>query len=68
MTGLPPGYGPRPRRIALRRGAVDLDDAAGLAAVGELVGDAERPPVVECAAEPFVGVTTDSRPIPGLFE
>lgn len=68
MTGLPPGYGPRPKRLALKRGAVDPEDAAGLAAVADLVGDAQAASVVDCAAEPFVGVTTDGRPIPGLFE
>ncbi|MBO0686103.1 MAG: DUF3500 domain-containing protein, partial [Candidatus Dormibacteraeota bacterium] len=68
MTGLPPGYGPRPKRLALKRGAVDPEDAAGLAAVADLVGDAQAASVVECAAEPFVGVTTDGHPVPGLFE
>jgi hypothetical protein len=67
VTGLR-GYGPRPANLPLRRGAVDFTDAAGVAAMLALVGDAELPPVTEGAAQPFVGVTTDGSAIPGLFE
>ena len=67
MTGLG-GYGPRPANLPLRRGAVDFTDAAGMAAIAQLIGDAELPPVVETAAEPFAGITTDGVAIQGLFE
>lgn len=67
MTGLR-GYGPRPANLPLRRGAVDLTDTAGAAAMLELVGDAELPPVAAGAAEPFTGITTDGIPVPGLYE
>ena len=33
----------------------------------ELIGDAELPPIEENAVKPFVGVTVDGRPQPGLF-
>ncbi|MCW8378712.1 DUF3500 domain-containing protein [Streptomyces justiciae] len=67
MTGLG-GYGPRPANLPLHRGAVDFTDGAGVAAMLELVGDAELPPVEATAAQHFVGVTTDGHPVPGLFE
>ena len=67
MTNLR-GYGPRPANLPLRRGAVDFSDEAGVAAILELVGDAELPPVEETASQPFVGLTTDGNPLPGLFE
>lgn len=67
MTSLG-GFGPRPANLPLRRGAVDFTDEAGVRAVLKLIGDAELPPVEETAAQPFVGVTTDGRPLPGLFE
>ncbi|MEV7976798.1 DUF3500 domain-containing protein [Streptomyces sp. NPDC086519] len=67
MTGLG-SYGPRPANLPLRRGAVDFSDEAGIAAVFALIGDAELPPVAETAGQPFVGVTTDGNPVPGLFE
>lgn len=67
MTGLG-GCGPRPANLPLRRGAVDFTDAAGMAAIAQLIGDAELPPVVETAAEPFAGLTTDGVAIQGLFE
>ncbi|MEU1183294.1 DUF3500 domain-containing protein [Streptomyces sp. NPDC005820] len=66
MTGLG-GYGPRPANLPLRRGVVDFSDEAGVAAILALVGDAELPPVAETAGLPFVGVTTDGRPVPDLF-
>ncbi|MFD4509165.1 DUF3500 domain-containing protein [Streptomyces sp. NPDC058457] len=67
MTGLG-GYGPRPANLPLRRGVVDFSDEAGVAAILALVGDAELPPVAETAGLPFVGVTTDGNPLPGLFD
>jgi hypothetical protein len=67
VTG-PRGYGLRPIKLPLRRGAADFTDAAGVEAILKLLGDAELPPVVESAAEPFIGVTTDGSPVPGLFE
>jgi uncharacterized protein DUF3500 len=66
MTGLG-GYGLRPANLPLRRGMVDFADGAGVAAMRELIGDAELPPVTETAGQPFVGVTTDGNPVPGLF-
>ena len=67
MTDLHGGYGPRPERLALKRGAVDFSDDAGVAAIMKLVAGAELPPVAETAAEPFVGITTDGQPLTGLF-
>jgi hypothetical protein len=64
----PPGHGPRPANLPLRRGAVDFGDAAGVSALLNLVGDAALPPVTESAADPFVGVTTDGVPLNGLYE
>ncbi|WP_208782702.1 DUF3500 domain-containing protein, partial [Streptomyces griseorubiginosus] len=60
---------PRPRKpnLPLRRGTVDFSDQQGMAALMELIGDAEIPPVEQTAAEPFVGVTTDGTPVDGLF-
>jgi len=46
---------------------VDFTDEAGVAAITALIRDAELPPVVETAAEPFTGITTDGHPVPGLF-
>jgi hypothetical protein len=68
MTALAGGYGPRPANLPLRRGTVDFTDDAGVAATMALLGDAELPPVEETAAKPFVGITTDGKPVPGLFE
>ncbi|GKQ39154.1 DUF3500 domain-containing protein [Streptomyces sp. A012304] len=67
MTDLHGGYRPRPEQLALKRGAVDFSDDAGVAAIMKLVGDAELPPVAETAAEPFVGITTDGQPLTDLF-
>ncbi|MCP2256129.1 Protein of unknown function (DUF3500) [Prauserella aidingensis] len=61
------GYRPRPADLPLKRGAVDFTDEAGVAAISALIGDAALPPVAESAAEPFVGITTDGTPVPGLF-
>ncbi|MEU1168085.1 DUF3500 domain-containing protein, partial [Streptomyces sp. NPDC005921] len=67
MSAVYRGYRPRPANLPLRRGTVDFTDEAGVAAIASLIKDAELPPVVESAAEPFVGVTTDGHPVPGLF-
>ena len=62
------GYGPRPANLPLVRGAVDFTDEAGVAAILQLVGDAELPPVAETAGDPFVGITTSGVAVPGLYE
>ncbi|MFD5259053.1 DUF3500 domain-containing protein [Streptomyces bobili] len=61
------GFGPRKGRLPLVKGAVDFNDAEGLAVNLALIGDAELPPVEACAAQPFVGVTTTGEPEPGLY-
>ncbi|MFD5537451.1 DUF3500 domain-containing protein [Streptomyces sp. NPDC127079] len=67
MTGLHSEYRSRPEHLALKRGAVDFSDDAGVAAIMKLVGNAELPPVAETADDPFVGITTDGQPLTGLF-
>lgn len=67
MTGSYRGFRPRPANLPLERGAVDFTDEAGVAAILALIGDAELPPVVETADDPFIGITTDGRARPGLF-
>ncbi|MGW1563023.1 DUF3500 domain-containing protein [Streptomyces sp. NPDC002144] len=67
MTGLYRGYRPRPPVLPLKRGTVDFTDEAGVGAMLQLVGGAELPPVERTAAEPFTGITTDGRPVQGLF-
>ncbi|KUH67477.1 hypothetical protein AU184_26365 [Mycolicibacterium novocastrense] len=44
-----------------------MSDPAEADALFDIVGDAELPPVAECAAQPFVGVTTDGHVVPDLF-
>lgn len=67
MTGLYRGYGARPPVLPLKRGTVDFTDEPGIGAMLQLLGDAELPPVERTVQEPFVGVTTDGTPQPGLF-
>lgn len=67
MSSLHAGYRSRPEHLALKRGAVDFSDDAGVAAIMKLVGNAELPPVAETAGEPFVGITTDGQPLTDLF-
>jgi hypothetical protein len=57
------GYHPRKGPFPLRRGAAEFTDPAALAGMIELLADAELPPVEANANEPFVGVTTDGRPV-----
>jgi Protein of unknown function (DUF3500) len=63
------GFGPRPELLPLREGVVDFsivtpEMADHLAAVTR---NYPLPPVEENAHTPFVGITMDGRPIPGLF-
>jgi hypothetical protein len=61
------GFGPRPPGLPIKAGCIDFTDAAGVAKMFKLIGDAPLPPVEATADEPFVGVTTDGTPIQGLF-
>jgi uncharacterized protein DUF3500 len=63
------GFGPRPELIPLRDGVVDAsamtpEMAEHLAAITRRY---PGPPVEEAARQPFVGITTDGRAVPGLF-
>lgn len=61
------GFRPRPPGLPLHHGKVDFANQDGVGRMLGLIGDAPLPPVEDTAAEPFVGVTTDGRPIPELF-
>jgi hypothetical protein len=50
---------PRPHHLPFRNGSFDPIDAAGIAALSAIIGDAELAPVWQRAAEPFAGITTD---------
>jgi len=63
------GFGPRPELLPLREGVVDVsamtpEKAEHLAAVTRRY---PGPPVEEASRQPFVGITTDGRVVPGLF-
>ncbi|MDF3311838.1 DUF3500 domain-containing protein [Rhodococcus sp. T2V] len=58
---------PRTAKLPFHNGRVDLSDETEVANLMEVIGDAELPPVVESAAEPFVGITTDGMTVPDLF-
>ncbi|MBV9920799.1 MAG: DUF3500 domain-containing protein [Pseudonocardia sp.] len=60
------GTSPRSAKLPFHAGRIDTDDAAGMAALIDVVADAELPPVVKTAAQPFIGVTTDGTPLRGL--
>ena len=60
-------FGPRARGLPLKEGSVDFSDTAGVQQILALIGDAPLPPVESTAAEPFVGITSDGVPVPGLF-
>ncbi|MDX6351715.1 MAG: hypothetical protein QOF84_6505 [Streptomyces sp.] len=58
---------PRPHHLPFRNGSFDPIDAAGIAALSAIVGEAKLAPVWQRAAEPFAGITTDGTVVPGLF-
>jgi Protein of unknown function (DUF3500) len=60
------GYRPRPELIPISHGR--FDPAKPVDYLLSLVGESPAPPVEANAAQPFVGVTVDGTPIPGLFE
>ncbi|MFF0501846.1 DUF3500 domain-containing protein [Nocardia aobensis] len=66
MTGYH-GFSARPLGLPLAAGKVDFSDDAGVQQMLGLLKGAALPQVEENAAKPFVGVTTDGRPIKGLF-
>lgn len=68
MSELHQGYGPRQAGLPLDGGKVDFGNDAGVQQMLALIGDAPLPPVEQTAAEPFVGLTTDGRVVPGLFQ
>ncbi len=67
MSTLYKGYGPRPPGLPLVGGKINFADGPGVQQMLALIGDAPLPPVEQTAAEPFVGVTVDGKPIRGLF-
>ena len=61
-------HGVSPRQqglVPLRDGLLDV--AGELRALGELLGDHPMAPVIENAEEPWRGITTDGRIVPGLY-
>ncbi|GAC1378550.1 MAG: DUF3500 domain-containing protein [Marmoricola sp.] len=67
MTDLYRGFAARPAGLPIAEGKVDFANGAGVGQMLALIGDAPLPDVPAAAAEPFVGVTTDGRAVPGLF-
>lgn len=67
MSALYKGYGPRPPGLPLVDGKINFADGPGVQQMLALIGDAPLPPVEQTAAEPFVGLTVDGKPIRGLF-
>ncbi len=67
MSTLYKGFGPRPPGLPLVGGKIDFTNGSGVQQMLALIGDAPLPPVEQTAAEPFVGLTADGKPIRDLF-
>ncbi|MGW6036563.1 DUF3500 domain-containing protein [Gordonia terrae] len=61
------GFNARPLGLPLAGGKVDFGNGAGVQQMLGLLKGAALPQVEENAAQPFIGVTTDGKPIKGLF-
>jgi Protein of unknown function (DUF3500) len=63
------GFGPRPELLPLRDGIVDVSSMTGEMAehLAAITRRYPGPPVEQASRQPFVGITTDGRPVPGLF-
>lgn len=58
----------REARLPVRDGRIDFDDEEAVQNFLAFIGDAELPPVTDTVDDPYVGVTADGHPVPGLFD